>query len=162
VSGVRFLLVGVCVAASTVLTACIPTAIVTTVLVVEMLTPYGYTLTLKAEDKPRKVFDELVDSIQRIEPEVRVVTYNQSERIFQAKWNNQEGVEEWVSLRVAPLPDETSQVLIAAGYGHREGPKFREWVLAKVDVWFEPTGIEWKVASTSLVGLKGDALAAAH
>lgn len=153
---------GVGIAASTVLTACIPTAIVTTVLVVEMLTPYGYTLTIKAEDKPRKVFDQLVESIKRIEPDVRVIRYDQPERIFQAKWENQEGLEEWVSLRAGPLPDETSQVLIAAGYGDHEGPKFREWVLAKVDAWFEPTGIEWQVASASRLVTRGDALASAR
>lgn len=72
----------------------------------------------------------------------------------QATWENDEGVEEWVSLEIEALPDESSQMIIAAGYGKKKREDFREWVLERLDVWMAELDVEWRVAAAETRALR--------
>jgi hypothetical protein len=130
------------------LSGCVATAaVVTTVVVVRMLTPYGYKLTVKAEEEPRELYNGLVALLKRSHPNIKVLTENQPERAFDAKWTREDGVEEWVSLVVQPLPDETSELVIALGFGKKQKAAYKEWATERVGEMMSELGVEWKIAA---------------
>jgi hypothetical protein len=122
-------------------------AVVTTAYAVEMISESGYTLTVKAEAPPRELYNKLVATLKARNPNIEVLEENQAERKFRAKATDSEGTRKWVSFVVGPLPDETSQLLIAAGYDGKEGRKIRDWMLEQIDEVFDEMGIEWKIAA---------------
>lgn len=129
------------------LSGCVATAaVVTTAYAVELINEQGYTLTIKAEAQPRDLYNRLVATLKARNPDLAVIEENQAERRFRARARDADGTEKWVSFVVGPLPDETSQLLIAAGYGNREGRKIREWMIEQIDEVFQEMGIEWKIA----------------
>lgn len=130
------------------LSGCVATAaVVTTVVVVRMLTPYGYKLTVKAEKEPRELYNELVGLLKRSHPNIRILVENQPERAFDAKWTRDDGVEEWVSLVVQPLPDETSELVIALGFGKKQKAEYKAWATDRVGEMMSELGVEWKIAA---------------
>lgn len=122
-------------------------AVVTTVVVVRMLTPYGYKLTVKAEEEPRELYNGLVALLKRSHPNMKILVENQTERGFDAKWTRTDGVEEWVSLVVQPLPDETSELVIALGFGKKQKASYKEWATQRVGEMMRELGVEWKIAA---------------
>lgn len=130
------------------LSGCVATAaVVTTVVVVRMLTPYGYKLTVKAEEEPRELYNGLVALLKRSHPNIRILVENQPERAFDAKWTRTDGVEEWVSLVVQPLPDETSELVIALGFGKKQKATYKEWATERVGEMMSELAVEWKIAA---------------
>lgn len=127
---------------------CVATAaVVTTAYAVEMISESGYTLTVKAEAPPRELYNKLVATLKARNPNIDIIEENQAERRFRAKATDSDGTRKWVSFVIGPLPDETSQLLIAAGYDGKEGRKIRDWMLEQIDQVFDEMGIEWKIAA---------------
>lgn len=114
-----------------------------------MLTPYGYKLTIKAEEEPRALYNGLVGLLKQY-PNIQILVENQPERAFDAQWTTADGVEEWVSLVVQPLPDETSQLVIAIGFGKKQKAKYKEWATERVGQMLDELGVEWKVAAATM------------
>jgi hypothetical protein len=112
-----------------------------------MVSEMGYTLTVKAEAPPRELYDKLVATLKARNPNIEILEENQAERKFRAKATDDEGTRKWVSFVVGPLPDETSQLLIAAGYDGKEGRRIRDWMLEQLDQVFKEMNIQWKVAA---------------
>jgi hypothetical protein len=134
------------------LNGCAATAVVATVMVVRMLTPHGYKLTIKAEERPRDLYNGLVQALKAAHPDMRIAEENQPERYFEASWRAEaapgsEATTEWVSFVVQPLPDETSELVIAMGYGTNRRADYRQWALNRIDSLMGDLGVEWKVAS---------------
>jgi hypothetical protein len=137
------------IAAQAILTGCVATAaVVTTVVVVRMLTPYGYKLTIKAEQEPRELYNGLVGLLKQKHPDLKVLAENQPDRAFDAEWTAENGVEEWVSLVVQPLPDETSELVIAIGFGKKQRAEYKEWATERDGQMLDELDVEWKIAST--------------
>lgn len=132
------------------LSGCVATAVVATVVVVRMLTPYGYKLTIKAEEQPRELYNGLVGLLKRSHPDIKILVENQPERAFDAQWKTEEGVEEWVSLVVQPLPDETSELVIAVGFGKKQKAEYKEWATERVGQMLDELGVAWKIAAAPL------------
>lgn len=145
-----------------VLSGCLATAaVVTTIIVVRMLTPYGSKLTVKAEEAPRVLYNKLVAHFKGYSG-IKILTEDQEQRGFEAEWIGEEGHEEWVSLVVQVLPDETSELVIAIGYEKEQKKDYETWAKERVGKIMDAIGVEWKIASArpdeptrlaSLVGL---------
>lgn len=131
-------------------------AVVATVVVVKMLTPHGYKLTIKAEERPRDLYNGLVRAMKRDHPDIRIAEENQPERYFEARWMGPEAerkaVEEWVSFVVQPLPDETSELVIAMGFGENRHADYRKWALEQIDALMAGLDVEWTVAAAGVDG----------
>lgn len=160
--GVGCLAVLVAVPLPAFLVGCVATAaVVTTVVVVRMLTPYGYKLTIKAEQPPRELYNGLVALLKRSHPDIKVLKEHQPDRAFDASWTGPNGVEEWVSLVVQPLPDETSELVIALGFGKKQRAEYKQWATERVGEMMAELGVEWKVADATPTGAAPTPLAAA-
>lgn len=146
-SGVLLLsLLGVAIAP--VLSGCLATAaVVTTIIVVRMLTPYGSKLTIKAEEEPRVLYNKLVAHFKGYDG-IKILTEDQSQRAFEAEWTGEEGLEEWVSLVVQVLPDETSELVIAIGHKKQHKKDYETWAETRVGTIMRAIGVEWKIAAT--------------
>ncbi len=131
------------------LAGCVATAVVATVVVVRMLTPYGYKLTIKAEQDPRTLYNGLVSLLKRSHADIKILVENQPERAFDATWTAENGDEEWVSLVVQPLPDETSELIIAIGFSKKQKAEYKEWATERVGEMMAELNVEWKVAAAS-------------
>lgn len=131
-----------------VLSGCVATAaVVTTIIVVRMLTPYGSKLTIKAEEEPRVLYNKLVAHFKGYKG-IRILTEDQEQRAFEAEWTGEEGLEEWVSLVVQVLPDESSELVIAIGHKKQHKKDYETWAEARVGRIMEAIGVEWKIAAT--------------
>jgi hypothetical protein len=129
------------------LAGCVATAaVVTTVIVVRMLTPYGYKLTIKAEQPPRELYNGLVALLKRSHPDIKVLKEHQPDRAFDASWTGANGAGEWVSLVVQPLPDETSELVIALGFEKKQRAEYKQWATERVGQMMDELGVEWKIA----------------
>lgn len=122
-------------------------AVVTTAVAVELVTEQGYTLTIKAEAPARDLYEKLVAVLKSRNPDLEVVKENLAKREFSARVRDLDGGRKWVSFVVSPLPDESSQLLVAAGYDGKEGRKIRDWMLQRIDEVFAELDIEWRIAS---------------
>lgn len=128
------------------------TAVVATVVLVRMLTPHGYKLTIKAEQRPRELYNDLVALLRARHPELRVIQQDAAQRFFEAEWMAapEPGVAattEWVSMAVQTLPDESSELVIAMGNGRSRTADYREWTLARIDAMMEELGVAWRIAA---------------
>ena len=130
-----------------VLTGCLATAaVVTTVIVVRMLTPYGSKLTIKAEEEPRVLYNKLVAHFKSYNG-IKILTEDQEQRGFEAEWTGDEGLREWVSLVVQVLPDETSELVIAIGHEKEHKKDYETWAEERVGRIMQAIGVEWKIAT---------------